>query len=91
MHIDLNDYTSASISGLGDVIEAAREIIARFDNDTAWWRGHANSDWPLFPQVFRRNSENVPLYKEAPLLGHFVSRAPTRSHRAGPNADDYFG
>jgi FRG domain len=93
VRIDLDKHTSAAIRDLAAVIEAAREVIPLFDNDTAWWRGHGNADWPLHPQVFRRDPEHPEsrLYKEAALIGHFVSRAPTRSHRLCPTVDDYFG
>jgi hypothetical protein len=94
-HIDLDSCTSTiSLADLANAIDAAKEIIPIFDNDTPWWRGHANKDWPLQPQVFREDPDNPGhlQYKDgAALIGHFVTRAPTRSHRACPAADDYFG
>jgi FRG domain len=95
VRIDLNAHTSSMIglSDLADVIGAAREVITAFDHDTAWWRGHANWDWPLQAQVFRPDPAHPgeQRYDESALIGHFVSRAPTRSHRVHPAADDYFG
>jgi hypothetical protein len=51
--------------------------------------GHAEAHWRLLPQVQRRDPERQ--YSEATLIGHFVSRAPSRSHRPCPAADDYLG
>jgi hypothetical protein len=96
MRIDLGRHTSTTIglSDLANAIDAAREAIALFDGDTAWWRGHAKRDWPLQAQVFRPDAENPGARRwkdEAALIGHFASRAPTRSHRECPPSDDYFG
>ena len=85
--------SSTTLSDLSDFVTAAREIQAPFQHDTAWWRGHAKAEWRLEAQVFRRNPERREtwLYDEKALIGHFVSRAPSRSHRPCPQADDYFG
>jgi len=93
---DLNGHTSPTIllDDLKSAIDAARDIISVFDNDTAWWRGHAKRDWFLLPQVFRADPDRpgVRLYAdETALLGHFISRAPTRTYRPCPAAEDYFG
>jgi hypothetical protein len=76
-----------TLTDVADVIVAARDVLKPFDNDTAWWRGHANAYWRLQAQVHRRDPERQ--YDEATLIGHFVSRAPSRSHRSCPAADDY--
>jgi hypothetical protein len=78
---------------LSDLVAATQEIEALFEHDTAWWRGHAKAEWRLEAQVFRRNSKRPesPLAGETALMGHFVSRAPSRSHRPYPGSDDYFG
>ena len=94
MRVDLGKHTSTTIAlaDVADVIAAAREVLQLFDNDTAWWRGHANRDWPLAAQVFRTDPKGIRRYEDqSALIGHFVSRAPTRSYRACPDRDDYFG
>ena len=78
--------STITLLDLSDLIAAAKEIRAPFENDTPWWRGHANAAWQLAPQAFRRNPDD-----ETSLLGHFVSRAPSRSHRPCPDAKDFFG
>ncbi len=81
------------VSDLRDLVAAADEILQPFAHDTAWWRGHAHGEWPLVPQAFRRNPENPdrPRSAERALIGHFMTRAPSRSHRPCPAADDHFG
>ena len=68
------------------VIEAARDVLEPFENDTAWWRGHAKAKWALQAHVHRRDEHQ---YDEATLIGHFVSRAPSRSYRPCPANDDW--
>jgi hypothetical protein len=81
-----------TLSDLSDVILAVRQTIALFD-ETPWWRSHAKADWRLEAQVYRENPENPDRSSSAgtALIGHFMSRAPSRSHRPCPAADDYFG
>ncbi len=85
--------STITVSDLTDVVAAARELPPRFENDTAWWRGQANAEWRLEAQVYRRNPQHPErrLYEETGLIGHFVSRAPSRSQRPCPDAHDYFG
>lgn len=78
-----------TLTDVGKVIEAARDVLRPFNHDTAWWRGHAKADWRLQAHVHRRDPERQ--YGEATLIGHFVSRAPSRLHRPCPAADEYFG
>ena len=82
-----SDHSKITLTDVAEVIEAARDVLRPFDNDTAWWRGHAKADWRLQAQVHRRDPKRQ--YGEATLIGHFVSRAPSRSHRPCPDADDY--
>jgi len=84
--------STITLSDLSDVVSAARETISLFE-ETTWWRGHAKAEWRLEAQVYRKNPENTDRssYAETALIGHFVSRAPSRSHRPCPDADDYFG
>jgi FRG domain len=74
------------LTDVAEVIEAARDVLRPFNNDTAWWRGHAKADWRLRAHVHRRDPKRQ--YDEPTLIGHFVSRAPSRSHRPCPDADD---
>lgn len=61
---------------------------ALFQHTIGWWRGHAKAEWKLQAQVFRREG---PSSQEYALMGHFVSRAPSRSIRPCPGGNDYFG
>jgi hypothetical protein len=76
-----------TLTDVAEVIEAARDVLQPFDHETAWWRGHAKTNWKLQAQVHRRDRERQ--YDEATLIGHFVSRAPSRSHRPCPANDDW--
>ena len=44
-----------------------------FENDAAWWRGHAKADWRLQAHAHRRDPRH---YGETTLIGHFVSAHP---------------
>jgi hypothetical protein len=85
--------STITVSDLSDLVAATKELHAPFEYETPWWRGHANVKWRLEAQAFRRNPEQPErrLYEETALIGHFVSRAPSRSHRPCPAADDFFG
>jgi hypothetical protein len=85
--------STITVSDLRELVDAAQEILLPFNHDTGWWRGHANAQWRLEPHAFRRHPERPEnqFYNETALLGHFVSRAPSRSHRPCPDNDDYFG
>lgn len=85
--------STIALSDLTDVVAAAWEILQPFRNDTAWWRGHAKAEWRLEAQVHRQDLEHPERrkYDETALIGHFVSRAPSRSHRPCPDADNHFG
>jgi hypothetical protein len=78
--------SSITLTDAAEVIDAARDVLEPFEHETAWWRGHANANWRLQAQVHRRDERQ---YDEATLIGHFVSRAPSRSHRPCPANDDW--
>ena len=84
--------STITLSELSDVVCAARETNELFE-ETTWWRGHANAEWRLEAQVYRKDPENPDRSSsaETALIGHFRSRAPSRSHRPCPAADDFFG
>jgi FRG domain len=77
-----------TLTDVAKVIEAARDVLRPFENDTAWWRGHAKADWRLAAHAHRRDPQRQ--NGETTLIGHFVSRAPSRSHRACPAEGDHF-
>jgi hypothetical protein len=79
-------------SDLSDVVRAAQEAKELFE-ETTWWRGHASAAWRLEAGVYRWIGENPARSRsaESTLIGHFMSRAPPRSHRPCPAADDHFG
>jgi hypothetical protein len=85
--------STITLSDLSDLVAAIQEVASLFKRDAAWWRGHAKADWSLEAQVFRKNPQDPGgrSYDEVALIGHFVSRAPPRSHRPCPDFDDYFG
>ena len=79
-------HPSKITTDVAEVIEAARDVLRPFNSDTAWWRGHAKADWRLQAHVHRRDIKRQ--YDEATLIGHFVSRATSRSHRRFPDSND---
>jgi len=94
MRIEMEQHTSVvKIDDLSDIVRATNEAIQCFDADTAWWRGHADTDWALQAHVFRKPTQHVEVssYNESGLIGHFLVRAPTRSLTKTPEATDYFG
>jgi hypothetical protein len=78
-----------TLSDLKELVTAVEETSALFKYDTPWWRGHAKAEWSLQAQVFR-SERRSPEYEKT-LIGEFVSRAPSRSHRPCPDSGDYFG
>src|SRR5215469_967721 len=84
---------SIKIEDLADAICATNEVIHSFNQDTAMWRGHADAGWALQACVFRKpkTSAEMASYNETALMGHFLMRAPTRSHAKTPEPSDYFG
>ena len=85
--------STITLSDLTDVFAAVAELLQPFRHETPWWRGHPKVEWRLQAQVHRQDDPEHPerRYDETALIGHFVSRAPSRSHGPYPNADDYFG
>jgi hypothetical protein len=85
---DHPNRSTITLSELSDIILAVRETNT-LSQETPWWRGHAKAEWRLEAQAYRKNPEkpNRPSNIERALIGHFVSRAPSRSHRQCPDAD----
>jgi hypothetical protein len=84
---------SVRLDDLSKIIDICRQIIAEFNKEEAFWRGHGDADWSLLPHAFRCDPERpeIPKYDECSLIGHFQARAPTRSHAKIPEPHDYFG
>jgi FRG domain len=94
MHNEIEHHTAAIIiEDLADAIRATNDVIQCFNADTAIWRGHADTDWALRAHVFRKPEKppGISSYNETGLMGHFLARAPTRSHAKIPEPTDYFG
>jgi hypothetical protein len=90
--MDPRDHTSAiKIDDVRQIVEVANPTSMGFNFDQALRRGHGDAEWPLRPQVFRRDHSDAPKYNECALIGHFQARAPTRSHTKTPEPNDYFG
>jgi hypothetical protein len=81
------DYLSQirvrSLDDLEQIIEAA---VGRFSGTYAYWRGHANADWSLIPEVFRSTADGKH-YNEISLIRSFVARAESRHFRCPPPDD----
>jgi len=90
MPIDLNRHTSKiGLSNLAAAIDAAGEVMPLFAHDAAWWRGHANRDWPLQAQVFRPDPERAGLRRYPDEAGWLAILC--RAHRADPTEHAQIG
>jgi hypothetical protein len=90
----LHDHTAdIKVEGIREIVDICNPTNLKFNFDQPFWRGHGNAQWSLRPHVFRRDPRHpeVPKYDECALIGHFLVRAPTRSHTKMPEPDDYFG
>ncbi len=76
------DFSSIQISSLASLEQAMTETSRRFGRTQPIWRGHANIDWELKAEVFRKQ------YKETSLIHHFHARAESRRPNCPPR-DDY--
>jgi len=87
------DHTSdIKIEDVRQIVEVCNPTTLGFNFDQGFWRGHGDAEWPLLPHVFRRNPfPGGPMYCESGLIGHFLVRAPSRSHTKTPEPNDYFG
>ena len=89
----LREHTSdIKIEDVRQIVEVCNPTTLGFNFDQGFWRGHGDAEWPLLPHVFRRNPfPGGPMYCESGLIGHFLVRAPSRSHTKTPEPNDYFG
>jgi hypothetical protein len=84
------DYLSEiRIRNLSDMEQIVQASLGRFGGTYPYWRGHANADWALVPEVFRLTTDGK-LYNEVSLIRSFVARAESRHSRCPP-PDDKIG
>jgi hypothetical protein len=83
------DLSRIEITGLTTLDDAMNELAPFFHGVYPVWRGHADIQWALRPEVFRpvRGSR---FYQEVSLLRSFMSQAESRSERC-PRGDDLVG
>jgi FRG domain len=95
MHTKRPHTSTIEIDDVAKIVEACNPTTLGFESDTAFWRGHGGATWVLMPKVFRPlDGRTLTVggrkYDEAGLIGHFVMRAPTRTHARTPGPDEYF-
>jgi hypothetical protein len=79
-----DDFASINIETLESFERAIEHAHVTFDRTQAFWRGHANIDWKLQAEVFRRR------YNEVSLIHSFMARAESR-RASCPAFDDRMG
>ncbi len=70
----------------GQLIENIAGCMQAQNNVALWWRGLANSEWPLVPAVYRESYQN----SEQTTCNNFISRGKSR-HSPTPAFNDYVG
>lgn len=83
------DLSDVQIQNLQTLENAISEAINRFNGRSALWRGHANIEWSLRPEVFRQSRYGLP-YDELSLIQSFMGQAESRSVRC-PTTQDHIG
>jgi hypothetical protein len=83
------DLSSIEIGSLASVENALREVAQCFRGVFALWRGHANIEWRLQAEVFRKSASDE-FYNEVSLIRYFMAHAESRSQRCPP-FDDHLG
>jgi hypothetical protein len=73
------------VRDVGQIVRTVDELVR--NTSLIWWfRGHADSCWPLLPHVWRGYSDSQERY----LTNEFYVRAGSRHHNC-PGQDDYAG
>ena len=67
----MKEYT---VETIGDFITAVDTLTTDFDNFLLWWRGQADSTWPLTPGIIRCKNRAF----EGSLISRFVLKAKSR-------------
>jgi len=76
-----------SIDSLATLEAALWNLLAEFDREAIWWRGHANGAWDLRPSAHRIGDHGSG-YDGVSLFGHFKILAPGRlGHRQRPSSE----
>jgi hypothetical protein len=84
-----NLSSDIQVQNLNTLENAIGDAMYRFKNRYPLWRGHANVEWSLRPEVFRFSQWGRP-YDELSLIQDFMARAESRSVRC-PAIDDQIG
>ena len=74
------------ISSLEEYIKKVREICEDFGADATihpWFRGQANSEWPLIPRLYREGKKNT---AEREMVRDFMLRGSTFLENTPPNS-----
>jgi len=79
-----DDFASIEIDSLASVERALEHAKRTMQNVFPYWRGHADVDWRLQAEVFRKS------YNEGSLIRTFMAHAESR-HRGCPPSDDHLG
>jgi hypothetical protein len=80
------DLSGIEIVDLASLQKATLEINERWGGLFPMWRGHADINWTLQPEVFRPRSDGR-LHHEVTLLMYFMAHAESRYQRCPPNND----
>ena len=70
----------------GQLIESIAVCMQAQNNVALWWRGLANSEWPLVPAVYRESYQS----SEKTTYNTFINRGKSR-HYPTPAFNDYVG
>jgi hypothetical protein len=80
------DLSQVEITGLPSLNEAVLDLRRTFDDGIPVWRGHANIDWLLQPEVFRTRADGR-RYSEVSLIRSFMAMAESRGAKCPPSND----
>jgi FRG domain len=83
-----DDLSKVEITNLVGVQRALHEVNRIFGGIHPMWRGHADFDWKMQPEVFRPNSRGG-RYDEVSLIMSFMALAQSRHHRCPATADEF--
>ena len=79
------DFASIDVTSLEGLGRALEHVATTFQGVFAIWRGHANIDWNLQAEVFRKST-----YKEVSFIRSFMAQAKSRKPNC-PAFDDHLG
>jgi hypothetical protein len=73
-----------SITNIPELTQVIETLHQQFKTQELWWRGHAQSDWKLLPNVFRNTRYTA---HERTLAIRFFNKAKTRYSDCPPEND----